>query len=466
MKKVKSNVKTARTITGTVNRDVLEYTVGNDPEWDLHLAEWDCIGTAAHVTMLAAMPVNPPVMQPAECAAVIKELAAIIARIRQGRFSISRADQDVHMAVERMLTDRLGDTGRRVHTGRSRNDQVAVDLRLYSKNELLNTLDETLALARALCRFARKHKNVPMVGRTHLQPAMPSSVGLWASGYAEGLLDDIVTLEAAYTVNDRNPLGSAAGYGVPLPIDRRLTTRLLGFREPVHNVFYASCARGKVEGIILCALQQIMLELSRIAEDLIIFSMPEFGYFSLPKEFCTGSSIMPQKYNPDVLELVRGRTARIMGLAQGVLITRKALPGGYNRDLQETKGALIEGFNCVRGSLRMLAGIIDGIVVNREALLGAFSPGVFATDYALELVAAGRPFRAAYNHVREHLDELGCADPFKAVSRKTHLGATAGLDLKLLMSSISRHAASSKSRRRKFYGCLSKLVGVNYQEVK
>lgn len=464
MKKIRQKKQTARTITGTVNSDVLDYTVGNDLELDMHLAEWDCIGTAAHVTMLAAMPVNPPVLKPAERDAVIKELVAIIAGIRQGKFSISRADQDVHMAVERMLTDQLGDTGRRVHTGRSRNDQVAVDLRLYSKNELLNTLDELLALARALCRFAQKHKNIPMVGRTHLQPAMPSTVGLWASGYAEGLLDDVVTLDAAYTVNDRNPLGSAAGYGVPLPIDRRLTTRLLGFREPVHNVFYASCARGKVEGIILSALQQIMLELSRMAEDLIIFSMPEFGYFSLPKEFCTGSSIMPQKYNPDVLELVRGRTARIMGLAQGVLINRKALPGGYNRDLQETKGPLMDGFSSVRGSLRMLTGIVDGIKVNREALLGAFSPGVFATDYALELVAAGRPFRAAYNHVREHLDELENTDPVKAVSRKTHLGATAGLDLKLLTSTISRHAADSRSRRRKFYGCLSKLLGSKFEE--
>ena len=302
-----------QTLIGKIHPDVLAFTVGQDPVLDLELAEWDCLGTAAHVATLTRLRMLPAVLSAADARRVIRELAAILIEARAGRFTITAADQDVHLAIERLLTAKLGELGRRVHTGRSRNDQVAVDIRLHAREHLAGLTLEVAALAEGLLRLARRHVRVPMVGRTHLQPAMPSSVGLWASGYAEALLDDLLTVEAAYAYADRCPLGSAAGYGVPLPLDRALTARLLGFAGHHQNVFYASNARGKCEAIILGALGQVMLTLSRFAEDLILFSMPEFGYFALPPEFCTGSSIMPQKYNPDVLELIRAKTACVLG---------------------------------------------------------------------------------------------------------------------------------------------------------
>ena len=336
-----------KTIVGKIHPDVLAFTVGKDPVLDLELAVWDCLGTAAHVTMLSKMRVKPAVLGTGERNRVVAALVEVMREVKSGAFTITEADQDVHLAVERRLTERLGELGRKVHTGRSRNDQVAVDIRLHARDQLLGVAEEVAALAEGLVRFGRRHAKVPMVGRTHLQPAMPSSVGLWATAYAETLLDDLLLVGAAYTYNDRCPLGSAAGYGVPLPVDRALTAKLLGFSAPHHNVFHASNVRGKNEAVILAACGQLMLSLSRLAEDLILFSMPEFGYFVLPPELCTGSSIMPQKYNPDVLELIRAKAATVLGYGTAANTILKALPGGYNRDLQETKELYMEGLRAV-----------------------------------------------------------------------------------------------------------------------
>lgn len=450
------------TIVGTIHPDVLRFTIGKDPWLDLELVEWDCIGTAAHVTMLARMPIEPAIMTATDAAAIKRELLHIIREAQAGKFAITESDQDVHLAVERRLTAKLGDLGRRVHTGRSRNDQVAVDLRLHAREHLLGLMDETATLAEGLLRFARRHNRVPMVGRTHLQPAMPSSVGLWASGYAEALLDDLLLVEAAYAYNDRCPLGSAAGYGAPLPLDRKLTARLLGFSAPHHNVFYASNARGKMEAVVLGALGQIMLTVSRLAEDLIIFSMPEFGYFVLPPELCTGSSIMPQKYNPDVLELIRAKTARVLGqgaAASGIL---KALPGGYNRDLQETKELYLDGLQTTRATLRIMHLLADKLLVQPDRLRAGFTPGVFATDHALELVAGGMSFREAYQHVRAHLNDLTVTDPDAAVAAKTHLGGTAGLNFKHLFGLVAAVRRSTRRRYRASHTAFARLLGVEY----
>lgn len=422
-----------KTIVGAIHPDVLTFTEGKDPILDLALAQVDCIGTAAHVTMLTKMPYTPAIFSEEERCAVIRSLKEIIAISARGEFVITPEDQDVHLAVERQLTERLGDLGRKVHTGRSRNDQVAVDIRLHARNELISLTQEVAALATALLDFAQAHKDIPLVGRTHLQPAMPSSVGMWASAYAEMLLDDTYMLEAARKVNDCCPLGSAAGYGVPLPIDRALTARLLGFKRPHHNVFHASNARGKNEAVILAALSQMMLTLSRMAEDLILFSMPEFGYFVLPRELCTGSSIMPQKYNPDVLELIRAKAALVMGYSTAANAIIKALPGGYNRDLQDTKELYMEGLNVTRTSIRIMTLMATSLKVNPDKLRAGFSSGVFATDRALELVAGGMPFRDAYHEVRDNLEALNAMDPDEAIAKKTHLGGTAGIDYAYLL---------------------------------
>lgn len=454
--------KSQQTLIGGIHPDVLAFTVGQDPVLDLELADWDCLGTAAHVTALARLRMQPPVMRAADARRVIRALIDILAEIREGRFTISAADQDVHLAVERLLTARLGDLGRRVHTGRSRNDQVALDLRLHMREHLCGLQTEVADLADGLLRFARRHARVPMVGRTHLQPAMPSSVGLWSSGHAEALLDDLLPVDAAYAYADRCPLGSAAGYGVPLPLDRALTARLLGFAAPHANVFYASNARGKCEAIVLGALGQVMLTLARLSEDLILFSMPEFGYFVLPPELCTGSSIMPQKYNPDALELIRAKTAAVLGQGFAACGIVKALPGGYNRDLQETKALYLDGIRTTRASLRIMKLLVDALAVRPERLRAAFSPGVFATDRALQLVAEGMPFRDAYRHVRSHLEELTSSDPDAAWAAKDAGRGSAGCEISLLRQRAHDARRVAQTRRRAAHRVFSRLLGVPF----
>ncbi|HAL91572.1 MAG TPA: argininosuccinate lyase [Verrucomicrobia bacterium] len=448
-----------KTTVGDVDAEVLAYTAGKDRVLDLALVEADCFGTAAHVTMLSVMPVQPALISPRDAQAVIAELGNIVSDAAAGKFSITLEDQDVHLAVERRLTERLGDLGKRVHTCRSRNDQVAVDLRLYAKVRLLDAVAAAAELSRALIAFAKKHEKVPMVGRTHMQPAMPSSVGLWASAWAEGLLDDLTLVRAAYALNDQCPLGSAASYGVPMPIDRQRTSDLLGFTRPVHNVLHANQARGKVESAILSALGQAMLTLSRLAQDLILFSMPEFGYFRLPAEFTTGSSIMPQKRNPDVLELLRAKAAKVLAHAQLVAEIVRAAPSGYNRDLQETKEPFMDGFDLVLSSLRILAPLVAGLGVDGDALRRAFGPDVFATDRALELVAGGMPFRDAYHEVKNHLGDLAGKSPDEAVAAKRHLGAPMGLDFAALEARAEEEAAWAAKEIARHEACRDRLMG-------
>ena len=305
------------TLVGKISEDALSYTAGTDIQLDLKLVEADCLGTAAHVTMLSRMK-EEQWIRASERDAVVEVLVDILKKARAGSFRIRSADQDIHLAIERTLTDTLGEVGKRIHTGRSRNDQVAVALRIFGKQELHALTREVCELAQILIRLGRRHRKVPMVGRTHMQPAMPSSVGLWATAYAESLLDDLIILESARTFNDVCPLGAAAGYGVPLDLDRELTSKLLGFARPHLNTIYAVDSRGKCEGVILSACAQIMLTLSRLAQDMMLFTMPEFGYFSIPSGYATGSSIMPQKRNPDVFELLRARSAvRIGCVANG-----------------------------------------------------------------------------------------------------------------------------------------------------
>ncbi len=454
--------RTRKTTVGHIDSEVLDFTAGSDLQLDRALVQVDCVGTAAHVVMLSRMPVRPAIVTPTERRAVIRELGAIMRQDQAGEFAITLDDQDVHLAVERTLTARLGPLGKKVHTGRSRNDQVAVDLRLYGKEQLLQLLDEAFELTATLVALGLRHRAVPMVGRTHMQPAMPSSVGLWATAHAESLLDDAALLMAVYEINDQCPLGSAASYGVPLPLDRQLTARLLGFSRPIHNVLYANNARGKIESLILSGLSQVMLSLSRLAQDLMLYTMPEFGYFSLPPEFGTGSSIMPQKNNPDVVELVRARVARVMACEMAVKDIARCLPSGYNRDLQETKGPFMEGLATTRACLRSMALLMRHLQVNAAALLKGFTPGVFATDRALELVGAGMPFRDAYRHVKEHLDELDNMDPHETLAKKTHWGAPAGLDFGGMEARVGAGREWQRAEWTGYCRAVTKLMGNAY----
>ena len=457
-------MKTAarQTTVGRIDPEVLNFTAGVDVIVDRVLIDADCIGSAAHATMLARLPKACRVLREAECRAVIRELGAIVRDAGAGKFEIRVEDQDVHLAVERRLTAKLGDLGKKVHTARSRNDQVATDLRLYTRTALFDLREDVAELAQTLLRFARRNSRLPMVGRTHMQPAMPSSVGLWASAHAESLLDDGALLAAVAALNDRCPLGSAASYGVPLPIDRVLTARLLGFSAPIHNVLAAGNGRGKIESTVLGAAVQIMLSLGRYAADLMLYTMPEFSYFHFPPEFGTGSSIMPQKNNPDVVELVRARAARVLATHQAVTQITMALPSGYNRDLQETKGLFFGGLATTRACVRVMTLMTGALRADRAALLRGFTPPVFAADRALELVAGGMPFRDAYQYVKTHLEELQNVDPVAAVARKVHLGAPAGLDFGALEARARSEAAGVRRARKLWYSRVSSLMNMPY----
>jgi argininosuccinate lyase len=448
-----------RTTVGAVDEEVLQYTAGEDARLDLALVEADCLATAAHVIMLSRLSVRPPLFTRRQCRQVQLELARIARLARRGEFQIRLEDQDVHLAIERTLTERLGDIGKNVHCARSRNDLVAADLRLYAREQLLDVMTEMAALAGAFLLLGEEHKDLPMVGRTHLQPAMPSSVGLWATSFAESLLDDSVSVRAAYEVVNRCPLGAAAGYGVPLPIDRKLVARLLGFAEAIHNVLYAVGSRGKMEVTVLSALSQIMLTLSRFAEDIVLFSMPEFGDVILPEEYCTGSSIMPQKRNPDLFELVRSRAALVLSFQHAAEEIVRAAPSGYNRDVQDTKPLLLQGLSIVRASLRVLLKVVPAIRFNAHALTRGFRADVFATDHALELVSRGVPFRDAYHQVKAGLSELKAEDPVAAIKKKTHWGAPAGLDFEWFRSRVAAAASFAETQRETLNARKRALLG-------
>ncbi|MCX6799283.1 MAG: argininosuccinate lyase, partial [Candidatus Diapherotrites archaeon] len=310
-----------------LDKRIEAFTVGSDPQLDQRLVKQDCLASVAHAKMLSTV----GILTPPEFKKLRKELLQIIKLNEKGKFVIAVADEDVHSKVENTLTAKLGALGKKLHTGRSRNDQVLVDLRLYTKEQLLATEEAVLELCGALVALAKKNEFAPMPGYTHMQRAMPSSVGLWAGAFAEALLDDLQLLKAAYALSDQCPLGSAAGYGASIKLNRALAAKLLGFKKVQNNNLYVQNSRGKIEAAVLFALCEAMLSLNKLATDMMLFSTKEFGFVSLPQEFCTGSSIMPQKQNPDVLELVRGKSSAMLSHLNQTIGIISNLPSGYNR---------------------------------------------------------------------------------------------------------------------------------------
>ncbi len=431
-----------------------EFTVGNDYLLDLRLAEEDCLGSMAHAEML----VSVGLLSEEEGARLKEGLREILAEIEAGTFTISPEDEDCHTAIENRLAASCGEAGKRIHTGRSRNDQVLTALRLFSKKNLLTLMEILLECAGECIRFAETYAAVPMPGRTHTHKAMLSSVGLWAASFGEELADMYLLLDTAYRLNDRSPLGSAASYGTPLPLDREMTARLLGFSEPQNNVLSVNNSRGKVEAIILDALEMIMLTLGKLAADLILFTLPEFGYFTLPDELCPGSSIMPQKKNPDVLELVRARAGTVAGYGAQVKNVIRSLVSGYNRDFQETKEPLIRGFDTVRLSLEVMTEVVRRLGVNEVRLRESCTPELFAADTAYSLVEKGMSFRDAYREVSVRMngpDRGGEAaaggasgtDLDAALKKRTSGGTAGRLNLELTTSRIEEIRKITAGRR-------------------
>ena len=409
-----------------------EFTVGNDYELDLDLIEFDCMASMAHGKMLSTI----GILSNDEYDLLEKELKNIIVDVKAGSFIINRSDEDGHTAIEARLTERLGDIGKKIHTGRSRNDQVITATRLYTKAQIEKSISSGLSLVTELVKMAQSNKNTPMVGRTHMQTAMPSSVGLWAGSFAEEIMDSLKLLESVYNIIDQNPLGSAASYGVPLPLNRELTAEIMGFNKVQNNVLYVNNSRGKFESIVLDSLDQITLTLSKMAQDLILFSLPEFDYFSLPKELCSGSSIMPQKKNPDGFELLRSKSAIVSSCSFQVKSIIRSLPSGYNRDFQDTKEPFLRGCKTALLSIRVMELSIQKLKVNKEKCLEGFTPEIYATDAALELVANGASFRDAYVEVGLNVDKLGQRDALDSINSRKHTGSTGNLGLELITADI------------------------------
>lgn len=434
---------------------VEQFTVGRDFELDQHLLKADCVASLAHATMLEKI----GILTTEELTALKEGLTAIIRAHENEAFPITRNDEDGHTAIENALTEKYGAAGKKIHTGRSRNDQVIVATRLYARAFLLVLLEHGLTLVENLLVFADQHQKVPMPGRTHMQIAMPSSVGLWAGAYAEQLLDDLLLVKNAYRLNNQSPLGSAASYGVPLPLNRELVADLLGFAKVQNNVLYANNSRGKMESIILDAVDQVVLTLSKLAQDLILFSMPEFQYFTLPDNLCSGSSIMPQKKNPCGLELLRAKAATVSSCTFQIKNIIKALPSGYNRDFQETKEPFLRGANTGLACVQIMDLAIRKVKVNPEKLRAGFIPEIYATDAALDLVAKGMPFRDAYRKVGLNLDQLEARDPEATIMAKTYTGTTGNLGLDKAQAAADALRAFVQAEEAKIDAKISALVG-------
>ena len=416
-----------------INAEIERYTVGKDRELDLYLAQDDVIGSMAHITMLESI----GLLEKNELAALLAQLKEIHAQILQGDFQIEDGIEDVHSQVELMLTRSLGEMGKKIHSGRSRNDQVLVDLRLFTRRQLRMVVEDVCSLFRELQSQSERYKNVLMPGYTHLQVAMPSSFGLWFGAYAESLVDDMMMLQAAYRQTNRNPLGSAAGYGSSFPLDRSMTTRLLGFDSMDYNVVYAQMGRGKTERNVAFALASVASTVSKMAFDACLYNSQNFAFVRLPKECTTGSSIMPHKKNPDVFELTRAKCNKLQALPQQIMMIMNNLPSGYFRDLQIIKEVFLPAFQELRDCLQMSAYIIRKMEVNEEILSDPRYDLMFSVEEVNRLATEGMPFRDAYKKVGLDI-EAGNFTPNKDI-RHTHEGSIGNLcnkEIASLMDSL------------------------------
>ncbi len=378
-----------------INEEIERFTVGRDREMDMYLAKYDVLGSMAHITMLESI----GLLESGELSALLAELKNIYSACERGEFRIEDGVEDVHSQVELMLTRKLGDIGKKIHSGRSRNDQVLVDLKLFIRHEIKEIAALVKDLFDELLQQSDANKDVLMPGYTHLQVAMPSSFGLWFGAYAESLADDMLFLQAAWRMTNRNPLGSAAGYGSSFPLNRAMTTELLGFDSMDYNVVYAQMGRGKTERNVAFAMATIAGTLAKMAFDACLFNSQNFSFVKLPKECTTGSSIMPHKKNPDVFELIRAKSNKIQALPQQVTLIMNNLPSGYFRDLQIIKEVFLPAFGELKDCLRMTAYIINKMEVNRHILDNPMYGPMFSVEEVNRLAAAGMPFRDAYKKV-------------------------------------------------------------------
>jgi argininosuccinate lyase len=452
----------------SIHELVERYEAAQNSALDLRLIRHDVWGSLAHAAMLHSI----GILHTDEHQAIKTALQEVLQLEAMQEFTIQASDEDVHTSIENFLAEHAGAAGKKIHTARSRNDQVLVDLRLYGKEQLHLIATQLFALSDALLKFAGRTMEIPMPGYTHMRRGMLSSVGLWAASFAEALLDDEQLLTSAYAINDQSPLGSAASYGVPLPIDRQLVADLLGFARVQNNVLYAQNSRGKIEAAIVQVLTQIMLDLSKLAQDSVLFTTTEYGFFQVSQEVCTGSSIMPQKRNLDVMELVRARAQTMLALQQQIFGITTGLPSGYNMDYQETKRPFMEALDLAKDSLEICTLVINSLQVDTERLVAACTFELFAADRAYEMVTRDQiPFRDAYRMVgAEVLAQLDRNLPLPVESQeqlaerlkaRSHLGAPGNPGLDLAQQRLEQARKTWEGQAETFKTTIQKLVGSN-----
>ena len=411
----KANTSTAEKIE--------KFTVGRDREFDLKMAAFDVEGSIAHVTMLG----EQGLMSTADADKAVTALKSIASTIQNGNFTIDTEIEDIHSQVEFMLTERIGDAGKMIHTGRSRNDQVALDIKLFIRAELLEIKDEIADLFKLLINQSNKYKDVLIPGYTHLQIAMPSSIGLWLGAYAESLVDDMEFLVAAYNVSNKNPLGSGAGYGSSFPLNRSRTTDLLNFNTLNYNSIYAQMSRGKTEKLTAMSLSSVAATLSKLAMDCCLYMNQNFGLIHFPDELTTGSSIMPHKKNPDVFELIRAKCNRIQAIPNELTLLISNLPSGYHRDMQLTKEILFPSMTELRSCIYMMQLMLKEIKVNNDVLQDSKYTYLFSVEKVNELVNQGIPFRDAYTQVGNMIEDGSFSFDFSKGLHHTHEGSIGNL---------------------------------------
>lgn len=403
-------------------KEVEKFTVGQDQQMDMYLAKFDVLGSLAHIQMLESI----DLLTSNELKSLSAELKNINKRIESGDFKVEEGVEDIHSQVELELTRKLGETGKKIHSGRSRNDQVLVDIKLYLRFELEQVVLETKSLFDLLLQQSEKYKTHLLPGYTHFQLAMPSSFGLWFGAYAESLVDDVITLESAYRIVNKNPLGSAAGYGSSFPLNRKMTTDLLGFDDLNYNVVYAQMGRGKTERIVSSALSNVAATLGKLSMDAVLFMNQNFGFISFPDELTTGSSIMPHKKNPDVFELIRARANQLLSLPNDIALLTTNLPSGYHRDMQLLKEKLFPSIQSLKDCLRMMQLMLSNVTIKENILGDDTYKFLFSVEEVNKLVLSGMPFRDAYKKIGLDIEQ-GNYNPSKDV-KHSHEGSIGNLN--------------------------------------
>lgn len=400
-----------------IDKDIEDFVVSDDYLLDQRLVKWDCIGSIAHIKSLKRI----NILTEGEEEAIKKGLLEIIKLDEDGRFIIERHDEDVHTKIENYITETLKDVGKKLHTGRSRNEQIILDLRLFSKDFLLSIKKRHIELCFLFLNFAKDNSLIPMPGRTHLQKAMPSSVSLWIGSFLESMIDGFSIISSSYEINDQSPLGVGSGYGTSLALDREFIRELLGFKRLQKNPIYVNNSRGKIESYILFSLAWSILDISKFSQDLLLFTLPEFGYFSLNEKCLLGSSLMPQKKNPSVLEMIRARSNTFISYIFQILSIVNSLTSGYNQDFQETKRPFFLGCDLADAIIDIAIMVVGNLNVHKDAMLKGFTKEIFATDYALKMVQEeNMPFRDAYRKIAADIANIPDFDPSSVIKKRNY----------------------------------------------